>query len=130
MVDEQGLRADHVADRHHWHAEPKELACRRIGGSRSRGAQAAAEHIRADDEIAVGVDRLARTDHDFPPAGLARQWMGIGDMLVAGQRMADQNSVGFVGIERAIGLIGDGKWCEGDACIHHQGLVGWQAQHK
>jgi len=31
----------------------------------------------------------------------------IRDMLVAGQRMADQNGVGTVGIELTIGLVGD-----------------------
>ena len=108
LIYEQRLRADHVADCHHRHAEPVKLACCRIGGSGPGCPKAAAEHIRADDEIAVRIDGLAGPDHYFPPAGLAGQRMGIGDMLVPGQRMADQNGIGFVGIERAIGLIGDG----------------------
>ena len=51
-------------------------------------------------------------------------------MLVAGQRMANQNGIGFIGIQSAIGLVGDGQGREADAGIHHQGPVSRQAQHK
>ena len=43
---------------------------------------------------------LPRADHGLPPAGLARDRMHIGDMLVAGQRMADEHRVRFVVVER------------------------------
>ena len=56
-------------------------------------AHAAADHVRADDEIALGVDRLARPDHRLPPARLAGHRMHVGDVLVAGQRVADQHRV-------------------------------------
>ena len=88
-------------------SRPQRLAGRRIGRGRPGRAHAAAEHIRADDEIAVGVDRLAGADHGLPPAGLAGDRMDVGDMLVAGQRVADQHRVGRVGVERAVGLVGD-----------------------
>ena len=45
-------------------------------------------------------------------------------MLIAGQRMADQNGVGAVGIEFAIGLVGDLERREIDAAIEPQRLVG------
>ena len=41
-----------------------------------------------------------------PLAGLPAQLV-VRHMLVAGERMADQDRVGLVGIERAVGLIGD-----------------------
>ena len=37
----------------------------------------------------LGVERTAGADQGFPPAGLAGHRMDIGDMLIAGQRMAD-----------------------------------------
>ena len=56
--------------------------------------------------------------------------MGIGDMLVAGQCMADQNGIGFIGIERAIGLVSDGQRRQSDARIHHQRAVCGKPQHE
>ena len=50
--------------------------------------------------------------------------MDIGDVLIAGQRMADQDGVGALGIELAIGLIGDLERREIDAAIEPQRLVG------
>ncbi|MGY3470869.1 hypothetical protein ACVW0I_007740 [Bradyrhizobium sp. LM6.11] len=44
-------------------------------------------------------------------------------MLVAGQRMAEQNSVGAIGIEHAIGLIGDLERAEIDTAIEPQRLL-------
>jgi len=44
----------------------------------------AAEHIGADHVVAVGVDRLAGSDHGVPPAGLAGDGMAVEDVLVAG----------------------------------------------
>ena len=70
------------------------LAGRRVGRGRTGRAHAAAEDVGADDEEAVGVDRLAGADHQLPPAGLAGDRIDVGDMLVAGQRMADQHGVG------------------------------------
>jgi hypothetical protein len=68
-------------------------------------------------KIAVGVDRQAGADHGRPPAGLAGDRMLVGDELVAGQGMADQDGVAAVGVEPAIGLIGQGKRAEFDAAV-------------
>jgi hypothetical protein len=74
---------------------------------RAGAAHAAAEHVRRDDEETVGVDRLARTDHVLPPAGLAGHRLDLGDVLIPGQRMADQHGVAALGIQRAVGPVGD-----------------------
>ena len=123
-IEQHRLRAHHVGNGDERKIQTPHLAGGRIGRSRSGRAHAAADHIGADDEVAVGVERAAGTDHDFPPAGLAGQRMPIGDMLIKRQRMADQNRVGTVGIEFAIGLVGDLERRKIDAAIERQRLVG------
>ena len=96
MIDQHRLRAHHVADGDDRQVEPVGLAGRRIGRGRAGRAEAAADDVRADDEEAVGVDDLAGADQHLPPARLAGDRIGVGDVLVAGQRMADQHGVGLV----------------------------------
>ena len=129
-VEQHGLRAHHVGNGDDRKIQPPGLAGGRIGRGRTGRAHAAADHVRADDEVSVGIERPAGTDHDFPPAGLAGQRMHIGDVLIAGQRMADQNGVGAIGIEFAIGLIGDLERREIDAAIELQRLVDAELRHR
>ena len=56
--------------------------------------------------------------------------MAIGDMLVAGQRMADQHRVGFVGVERAIGLVGDRSIGRGARRRRVQRVIGAELSHE
>ena len=56
-------------------------------------------------------------------------WM-LNDMLIAGQRMAGQHRIAAVGIERAVGLIGDLKGREFDAGIELERLVGTELDHQ
>ena len=66
----------------------------------------AAEVIHSNDEEAIGVERPAGTDDVVPPAEAFRlPGIQAGDMVVPRQRMADQDGVGFGGIQRAVGLI-------------------------
>lgn len=123
MVEQHRLGADHVADRHQRQVEAPAPAGRRIGRGRSGGAEAAAEHIGADYEEAVGVDRPAGADEQRPPAGLAGQRVARGDILVAGQGVADENGVAAVLVQRAIGLVGDLPGIEHGAAIELQGPV-------
>ena len=128
-VDEHGLSPHHVADRHDRQVEPPGATRRGIDGGGASGAHAAAQHIRADDEIAVGVDGLARAHHDLPPAGLARHRMDIRHMLVARQGVADEHRVGLVRVQGSIGLISDGEGGQIDARIHGQRLVSAEMRH-
>ena len=91
-VEQRDMRADHVADGDD--REAHRIGLPVAGGAGGTGrAHAAADHIGADDMEAVGVDRFAGTDHALPPAGLAGHRMHAGDMLVAGQRMAQQDRI-------------------------------------
>ena len=56
--------------------------------------------------------------------------MHIGDVLIQRQRMADQNGVGAVGVQFAIGLIGDLERCEIDAAIELQRLIHAELYHR
>src|SRR6516162_8777564 len=93
------------------------------GKSRPQGlpvlglVEAGAEHVRANDEIAFGVDRPAGADHGFPPARLLRHRMEVGDVLVAGQGVADQHRVAALGIERTIGLVTNLEWSKIDTGV-------------
>ena len=107
MVDQQRLRAHHVGDRDDRKVEAVGLAGLRIERGGAGRAHAAAEDVRANDEEPVGVERPARADHRLPPARAAGDRVRIGDMLVAGQGVTEENGVGFRRVERAIGLVGD-----------------------
>ena len=53
------------------------------------------DRIGADDEIFLGVERLARADHEIEP------------VVIAGYRGHHQDGVGFLGVQRAVGNVGD-----------------------
>ena len=54
----------------------------------------------------------------------------LNDVLIAGQRMADQHRIAARGIERAVGLIGDLERREIDAGIEPQRLVGAETHDR
>ncbi len=70
-----------------------------------------------------GVDGLSRPDEGVPPAGLAGHGMGVGDVLVAGQSVTDEDGVRLLGIQRAVGLIGHGERREQLVAIEPQRLA-------
>ena len=129
-IDQHGLRAHHVGNGDDREIQSPQLAGRGIGRGRPGRAHAAADHVGADDEVAVGVERPARADHGLPPAGLAGHRVHVVDMLVAGQRMADQDGVGAIGVELAIGLVGDLERREIDAAIELQRLIDAELRHQ
>ena len=49
--------------------------------------------------------------------------MGVDHVLVAGQRVADQHRVAALGVERAVGLVGDLPGRKIDAGVEPQRLV-------
>ena len=105
-IEQSHMRAHHVANGDDRETHGIRLPVVGEAGGPGR-PHAAADHIGADYVETVGVDRLARAHHTFPPAGLAGQWMRAGDILVAGQRMAQQDRVRSVLGQRPVGLIGD-----------------------
>ena len=49
--------------------------------------------------------------------------MEVGNVLIAGKGVTDQNGVAVLGIERAVGLVGDLERSQIDAGIERQRLV-------
>ena len=123
MIEQPRLRPHHVGDGDDGKVEPVGTAGRGIGRAWPGRAHAAADHIGAEHEIAVGIDRLAWADHGLPPARLAGDGMDVGDMLVAGERMTDEHEVRLVGVERAVGLIGDGEGREFLPAVERKRIV-------
>ena len=130
LVEQHRLRPHHVADGDDRKFQTPRLAGVRIGRGRPARAHAGAEHVRADDEVALGVDRLAGTDHGLPPAGLAGHRIGTCHMMVAGQRVADQHRVGAGGVERAVGLVGDLERRQRHAGVELERTVGAEPRHE
>ena len=122
MIEQPRLRAHHVG-----HGDDRKIRTigalgRRVDRARTGRAHAAADDIGAQHEIAVGIDRLAGADHGLPPAGLAGDGVQIRDVLIACQGMAHHHEIRLLGIERAVGLIGDAERCERGPAIERQRL--------
>ncbi len=66
----------------------------------------AAQVIHPDDKEALGIERPARADDAVPPADAFRlSLVQAGDVVVARQRMANQDGVGFGRIQGAVGFV-------------------------
>ena len=65
------------------------------------------KRLRADDEILVGVERLARADQFIPVAAWPVGRMPPGRVRRAAHPVQDQDAVAPVGVQLAIGLVDD-----------------------
>ena len=120
-VDQRLLGAHHVA--HGDDGEVQIVGFPGIGVDRTRTGRAgtAADDVRADHEVLVGVDVLARTDHRIPPAGFAVFGSVLAaDVGVAREGMGDQHGVGAFGIERARRFVADIDLLEFAAAVERQ----------
>ena len=91
--DRRGLGRDLVPDGQVGEAG-RPLATVRARGCRAGAALASAEHVRGDDEPAVGVDVLARADDAGPPSGGRMPGPGRADhVAVAGEGVQHEHRV-------------------------------------
>ncbi len=93
MIDEQRLRPHHIGYRHDGKIESIRLAGVRIDRGGAGRAHAAAKDVWANDEESVGVERAPGTNHRLPPSWPASERMPVGDVLIAGQGVTNQESV-------------------------------------
>jgi len=127
MVKQPRLDLHHVADGDAGEGQAPGLAGGGIYLFRPGGSHAAAEHVGTDQEIAVGVENAAGTDHLVPPSRLAGERMDVGHEMVAGQGVTDQDGVRPLGVEFAIGLVGHGDRPDVDAAVEAEWPI--RAQH-
>jgi len=130
MIDETLLRAHHVRDGDDREFEAPGPVGPGIDLHGPARAHAAPEDVRADEEIAPSVQHLARSRERRPPSGLAGDGMLLGHVLVAGKRVADQDGVAALGVERAVGLVGDGVAAEARAAVERERLLHHEAMAR
>jgi hypothetical protein len=96
-VGERDLRADLVADRDRRKPDP-EAPARGVARRRPEAAVAAPEHVGADDEVALGIERATGPEQRCPPA------VGVGR---SGQRVAHDHGVVTGRVQAAPGPVGE-----------------------
>ena len=121
MVNQQILCAHHIGNGDDRKIQPIRAAAIRFVALRAGRAATSAQYIGANDEIFIGIDNTARPDHLRPPALFIGQRIIPRRMLVAGQRMANENGIAFVFIERAVSAIGQFDMIERRAAVELQG---------
>ena len=69
-------------------------------GERAGAAPAAADHVGANNEKAIGIEHLAGANGIVPPAGRLGGVVGViaGDMGVTAESVADEDGVAAVGV--------------------------------
>ena len=94
------------------------VRARSFGVDRQRAGRAKtrAEVVDADDKEPIRINRFARPDHVVPPADVLRlAGVNTGNVMRGIERVADQNRVGFVRIQRAVGFKGEIVGAQGRA---------------
>ena len=123
VVEEEFLRAHHVADGDEGKLDPVGAAGFGVEGGRAGGALAAAEDVGADDEEAAGVDGLAGADEVVPPAGFfVGRRVPAGGVVVAAEGVADEDGVVARGVEGAVGFVAEGEGGEGLTAAERKGF--------
>ena len=107
VVEQQHLRVHHVLDGDHREVGAVGLAGGGVLRGRPGAPAAAADDVGADDEVLVGVEPLAGTDHHVPPArALVARAVQPCHVGVPGERVGDEDGVVLALAQRAVGLVG------------------------
>ena len=106
QINEALLHVDHVLHGHEREVAAVRLAGFRIDRDGPGRATAAAENVRANHEEALGIEGLTRADHTFPPAEIV---VGVVTcrVRVSCDRMADEDRVVPLGVQGAVGFVGN-----------------------
>ena len=117
VVEQAKLALDDIGNADAGEAGAEGFACGGVGGGRPGGAVATAEVVSTDDEVFFSIKGFSGTDEGIPPTGLAfigpedlEPWHGGGEascVLAARHGMEKQDGVGVVGVEGAVGLVGE-----------------------
>ena len=106
QVGQPRLRFHPVLHRHHRKAGTILFAGSGVDARRAGRAMTAAEVVQPDNEELVGIHRLAGTDHVVPPPDVLFIVRVItGDVMMPRQRVADEDGVGPLRVQRAICFV-------------------------
>ena len=106
MIGKQGLAFHPVIDRDGGEQGAELLTGVFIDCARTGGSGTAAEIVAADNVKPIGVDGLARTDTDVPPAGFGIvHAVKAGGVVITGKSVADQHRIVAIAVERSIGFV-------------------------
>ena len=105
------MGVDHVFDRWPRIARTVWLARKRIGRRRPGRAAAAADEVRANDEVPVEIDPLAVADQTIPPARALFIGIGVaaGGVRARGERVTDEDRIRFLRVQCAERFVRDRK---------------------
>ena len=92
-IHQHFLQPDHIPNREHGKRHRIGEARRGVNGTRPGSSLTPTQHIRANDEIAVGIESFSRPDHVVPPAWPARFVANAGGMGVARESVGDEYCV-------------------------------------
>ena len=101
IIQQPPLDFHHVADGDGRKIRAVRFAAGRIEAVWPGRAATAAQQIRTDDKKSVGVHRFARANQNIPPTRIVLRVVA-GDMRIAANGMADQNSVVTGGIQFSV----------------------------
>ena len=109
MIEDDLLGVDHVLDRRPGISRSVWMTAVRIDRGRRGGSEARAGQVDADDEVLLEVDALAVADQSIPPSGPIILQVGVfaRGVSTGGQRVADEDRVGSIGIQLAERLVSD-----------------------
>ena len=123
-VGQQCLAFHPVRHGHHREIRAVLPPCFGIGAQRPGAACAAAQIVQRHHEEFVRVDGFARANHVVPPARIfVVRAVPSGGVVRAGKRVANQNRVGFVGIQFAVGFHYQLKTRQGLPVLQREGGV-------
>src|SRR5579863_3420659 len=107
MLDKPALGIYHIADSHKRKTHPIRPPALRINRRWAAAAVAAAQDVRADHEVARGVEEAPWADQGIPPChpGIIRAF-SIMSVRASGKRVGDQHSIIRCRVERSPRLIG------------------------
>jgi hypothetical protein len=121
MVEQSNLDVDHVANANDRKICTEGSTARGIDEIRTGRSATAAEDIRTDDIVVIRVDRLARSDENFPPARIIVSAVP-GHVGIATQRVTDQNCILAIRTEAAPRLETDSDFGESATTFEFQRL--------
>jgi len=131
LLQERPVDGDQVTHLDQGETQSVRFAAVGVDRRRTGGTPAAAEYVRADHEEPVSVEWPARTDDVVPPAGPVGivALVETGGMGVTGKGVADEDGVGRIFVQFAVGLVGDFDFPDLRSGVERQRMIVVEDDH-